>query len=164
MTLHKNRFCPVVVTLFILLASCAPVPEAPVSPSLEIERTEENGREIYHFVFTAGIRNENNDTLFSDVSGRIVVTGGGKNELFTVPFSLPLILPFDTAIVENSFTRDADDARPILDAFDVDRERLSREKRISGIFIDESGVRIEGLKLTKKNILSHLKNESARGK
>ena len=161
MRFGNNLFFSAVVIVLISFISCSPAPETTVSPSLGIELVQENGRDIYRFTFTAGIRNENDSTLFTDVSGEIVVSGENKKEIFRVPFSSAVILPFDTAIIEKVFTREAEEARPLLDAYEVDSDRLLREKKISGVFIDESRTRFEGLHLKRKNIVSYLKEVSA---
>jgi len=144
------------------LFSCAPAPEKLLSPSLSLESVDEVGGDAYRFVFSAGLRNENGMTAFTDLSGEVVVNSESGRILFRIPFDIPVILPFDTALIEKEFTRQGDDAMSLLDAFDVDRERLAAEKRVTGIYIDESRTVLKGFRFSRKNIVSYLKTQPSK--
>lgn len=150
------------LTLAVFLVSCAPAPEKIVSPSISVEEVEAVGGDAYRFIFTAGLRNENGMTAFTDVSGEVVVSSASGTELFRIPFEMPVILPFDTGLIEKEFTRQGDDAMSLIDSLDMDRERLARDKRVEGIYIDESRAGLKKFNFKRRNIVSYLKSQPSK--
>jgi hypothetical protein len=145
----------------LFLAGCAKVPEKLISPTLKIEPVMENNKPMYKMMLSAGIQNENNDVAFVNVKGTLFFTDPGKSDtrVFTVPFELPVILPFDTGIIELEKSYTEGEIMPLLRALGSNREKLANDKVLERSFTDARAIGFELNGYEKMNILDVLKEK-----
>jgi hypothetical protein len=152
------------MTLIVILGSglvcigCAKMPEKLVSPTLKIEPVVQENKELFKLSLNTGIQNENSDTAFINMKGLIVFNDAGTRVL-TVPFNLPIVLPFDTGIIEAEKTYTESEIMPLVLLLGSDKEKLLGEKVLERSFIDEKNISLELTGCEKKNILMVLKEK-----
>lgn len=151
--------CMAMTCLF--LAGCAKLPERLISPILKIEPTVSNGATEYTLTLSTGIQNENNDIVFLDMKGNIFFMGEKKSgvRVFSIPFELPALLPFDTGIIEVEKTYTENEIMPLLSFLGTDKERLAKDKVLERSFTDGETIGFELTGYEKKNILDVLKEK-----
>lgn len=142
----------------LVCIGCAKIPEKLVSPTLKIDPVVKDNKELYKLMVSTGIQNENNDTAFINMSGLIVFKDGG-NRVMTVPFNLPIVLPFDTGIIEAEKTCTESEIMPLVVLLGSDKEKLLNEKGLERSFIDEKIIGLELAGYEKKSILNVLKEK-----
>jgi len=110
--------------------------------------------------FSGGIKNENNETVFTGVKGTIafIEPESGK-QVLSLPFSLPVILPFDTGVIDIKKEYSEQEITPLIALLGLNKTELIKEKSTSSMFIDEKKVKIATLDYTKKNIISIIKEK-----
>ncbi len=137
---------------------CAKMPEKLVSPTFKIEPVIKDNRELFKLTLNTGLQNENSDTAFLDMKGLIVFKDADKR-ILAIPFRLPVILPFDTGIIEAEKTCTESEIMPLVVLFGSDREKLMNDKVLDRSFIDEKNIGFELTGYEKKNILDLLKEK-----
>lgn len=142
----------------LVLSGCAKMPEKLVSPTIKIEPVVKDNKELYKLMVSTGIQNENSDTAFVDMKGSVVFLDG-KTRVLAIPFMLPVILPFDTGIIEAEKTYTESEIMPLVILFGSDKEKLMNEKVLERSFIDEKNITFELTGCEKKNILDLLKDK-----
>lgn len=142
----------------LVFIGCAKMPEKLVSPTLKIEPAVKDNKELFKLSLSTGIQNENSDTAFVDMKGLIVFKDGGTRVL-TVPFHLPIVLPFDTGIIEAEKTFSESEIMPLVILLGSDKEKLLNEKVLERSFIEEKNIGFELTGCEKKNILDVLKDK-----
>ena len=142
----------------LVLSGCAKMPEKLVSPTMKIEPVVKDNKELYKLMVSTGIQNENSDTAFVDMKGSVVFLDG-KTRVLAIPFTLPVILPFDTGIIEAEKTYTESEIMPLVTLFGSDKEKLMNEKVLERSFIDEKNITFELTEYGKKNILDLLKDK-----
>ncbi len=142
----------------IVFIGCAKMPEKLVSPTLKIEPVIKDNKELFKLSLNTGIQNENSDTAFINMEGTIVFTDAGKRVL-TIPFKLPIVLPFDTGIIEVEKTCTESEITPLLVLLGSDKEKLMNDKALERSFIDEKNISFDLTGCEKKNILDVLKDK-----
>ncbi len=142
----------------VVFIGCAKMPEKLVSPTLKIEPVIQDNKELFKLSLSTGIQNENSDTAFVDMKG-LIVFKDGKTRVLTVPFHLPIVLPFDTGIIEAEKTFTESEVMPLVVLLGSDREKLLNEKVLERSFIDEKNIGLELTGCEKKNILDVLKDK-----
>ena len=151
--------CAAAASLFI--AGCARVPEKLISPTLKIEPAVVNNAPAYKLMLSTGIQNENSDIVFLSLKGNIFFGGSKKSggRVLTVPFELPVLLPFDTGIIELENTYSENEIMPLVRLLGSDRDRLAKEKSLERSFADDDTIGFELTGYDKKNILDVLEDK-----
>ncbi len=158
------KFCIMICSVaasFAMLAGCAKIPEKLDSPTLKIEPVIINHKEMFNLKLSAGIRNENSGTALVSIKGNIVFADpAGKNaRVLSVPFNLPIILPFDMGIIEIDKNFSEGEIMPLVALMGSDREKLMRDKILERSVQDERDIRLELTEYRKENILGILKGK-----
>ncbi len=142
----------------LIFIGCAKMPAKLVSPTLKIEPVVKDNKELFKLTLSTGIQNENSDTAFIDMKGLIFFSDAGTHVL-TIPFHLPVVLPFDTGIIEAEKTYSESEIMPLVTLFGSDKEKLLNEKVLERSFVDEKNIGFELTGCEKKNILDVLKDK-----
>ncbi len=147
--------------ILLVMAGCAKVPDEVLSPSLRVESTVTEGREVYTLNLSGGIQNENKDIVLSDVAGTIVLFDpdqkGGQS--FRLPFEIPAILPFDTGIIDIRKEYSEKEIMELVDVLDIEREEFYANRGIENLYVNERNIRIDDLEYDKENIIRVLKRK-----
>lgn len=145
----------------LLLSGCARIPEKLISPTLKIEPAVENNASAYKLMLSTGIQNENSDTVFLNMNGVIFFKGPGKSgdRIFSVPFELPVVLPFDTGIIEIEKTYPEAEIIPLIRLLGSDQDRLAADRSLERSFGDDKTIGFELTGYEKKDILDVLKDK-----
>jgi hypothetical protein len=147
-----------IVASGLIFAGCAKIPDKLVTPTLKIEPLVKDNKEMYKMMLSTGIQNENSDVAILNVKGTIFFSDTGSRVL-TVPFTIPVVLPFDTGIIEIEKTYAENEIMPLVTLLGSDKEKLLNDKVLERSFMDDKTI---GFKLTgfeKKNILVVLKEK-----
>ncbi|MBN1497981.1 MAG: hypothetical protein JXA07_14505 [Spirochaetes bacterium] len=145
----------------LLLSGCARIPEKLISPTLKIEPFVENNAPAYKFMLSSGIQNENSDTVFLNMKGVIFFNGPGKSDdrIFSVPFELPVVLPFDTGIIEIEKTYPEAEIIPLIRFLGSDKDKLAADRSLERSFGDDKTIGFELTGYEKRDILEVLKDK-----
>lgn len=159
MVSHSTRSVFIALCVFSLaFIGCAKVPEKLVSPTLKIEPVIKDGKELFRLMVSTGIQNENSSTAFLNMKGTICFKDEGSCVL-SVPFQLPVILPFDTGIIEVDKTYPENEIMPLIILLGSDKEKLINEKVLERSYIEEKNIGLTISGYEKKNILDLLKEK-----
>ncbi|MBN2160641.1 MAG: hypothetical protein JW807_14730 [Spirochaetes bacterium] len=167
MTTHIATKRITIVTVISIMASCvielscAKLPEKLISPTLKIETSVKDNKEAYKLMLSTGLHNENSDTALVDVKGNIVFTdpadSGGR--VLSFPFELPVILPFDTGIIEIEKLFSEEEIMPLVNLMGADKEKLQNDGGLERSLTDDKNVALELTDYQKKSILDLLKEK-----
>ena len=157
----KGTWIAAVIALALGAGGCAKTPEKLISPMLKIEPVVKDGKEAYRVMVSAGIQNENGDTAFLNVKGSV----GFRNPengtaVMTLPFSIPVILPYDTGVIEIDTTMEEPAVMPLVHLLGSDKEKLNTEKGLERTTLDEKIAMLAIDHCEKKNILKLLKERA----
>lgn len=146
------------IVIALSLAGCTKVPDRLITPTLAIEA---QGSAVYTLSLSAGLQNENSDIALLDVKGNVVFYDPDRSgaTVLAVPFELPVILPFDTGIIEVQKTYSEKEIIPLVTLLGSDREKLMHEKSMERTFIEKNKIGIELSGYQKRKILDLLKDK-----
>jgi len=149
----------VVLAVCLAATGCAKLPEKLVSPMLKIEPALVDNREMYRLTLNTGLQNENNSTALLDVKGSVYFKAAGSKSprVMTLPFVVPVILPFDTGLIDIEKTFAENEIMPLVKLLGSDREKLQSEKLLERTFMDDSTIGFEINGYAKKDIIDLLK-------
>lgn len=158
MVMRRGIVLGALIVIAVNLTGCAKVPDKLITPTLSIET---KGGEEYTLSLSAGIQNENSDIAFLDVKGNVVFYDPDSSgaTVLAVPFELPVILPFDTGIIEVQKAYSEKDIMPLVTLMGSDREKLLIEKSMERTFIEKNKIGLELSGYQKKKILDLLKEK-----
>lgn len=151
----------VIMASGVILAGCAKLPDKLVSPTLKIESAVKDNKEAYKLMLSTGLQNENSDTALLNVKGNIVFSDNESSgtSILSIPFEIPVILPFDTGIIEiEKFYTEAE-IMPLVNIMGADKEKLQTEKGLERSLTDDKNVALELKDYQKKDILDLLKEK-----
>jgi len=77
--------------------------------------------------------------------------------VMTLPFVVPVILPFDTGLIDIEKTFAENEIMPLVKLLGSDREKLQSEKLLERTFMDDSTIGFEINGYAKKDIIDLLK-------
>ena len=156
-TLKKELIFLLIVLLSI--TSCAKKPDTPLSPSVKIN-VEKNGDEkTFAVYFTCGLKNENDSTAFINTSGVIDIKNKNGSAILSVPFKIPVILPFETGIIQERIVLKPDQIMPLLDLLSISMDKLDSGEEQGNRFIEEQNIALKKLTLEKKDIKELLRSK-----
>ncbi len=149
----------VVLAVCLAATGCAKIPEKLVSPTLKIEPAVVDNKDAYRLTLNTGLQNENNSTALLDVKGSVYFRDAGSKtvRVLTLPFEVPVILPFDIGLIDIEKTFSENEIMPLVKMLGSDRERLQSEKVLERTFMDDTGIGYEITGYTKKDIIDLLK-------
>lgn len=158
MVMRRGIALSALIVIALNLAGCAKVPDKLITPTLSIET---KGGEDYTLSLSAGIQNENSDIAFLNVKGYVVFYDPDSSgaTVLAVPFELPVILPFDTGIIEVQKAYSEKEIMPLVNLMGSDREKLLNEKSMERTFIEKNKIGLELSGYQKKKILDLLKDK-----
>jgi hypothetical protein len=142
----------------LIFIGCAKMPDKLVTPALKIETVMKDNREMYKMMLSAGIQNENSDVVLLNVKGTIFFSEAGSRILM-LPFTIPVVLPFDTGIIEIEKVYTENEIMPLAALLGSDKEKLQKEKVIERSFVDDKNIGFELTGYEKKNILNILRDK-----
>jgi hypothetical protein len=150
----------VVVAVCLTAIGCARLPEKLVSPTLKIETTIVDNKEAYRLTLNTGLQNENNGTALLNVKGIVFFRDSASKSprVMTLPFEVPVILPFDTGLVDIEKTFSGNEIMPLLNLLGSDREKMQAEKTLERSFMDDGTVGFEITAYDKKDIIKLLED------
>ena len=154
----KKKF---ILSLIVLLGitSCAKKPDTPLSPSVKIN-VEKNGDEKNFAVyFTCGLKNENDSTAFINTEGMIEIKNKNGSAILSVPFKTPVILPFETGIIQERIVLKPDQISPLFDLLSINIDKLDSGEEPGNRFIEEQNIVLKKLTLEKKDIKELLRSK-----
>jgi hypothetical protein len=147
-----------IVVSGLIFAGCAKMPDKLVTPTLKIEPVVKDNKELYKMMLSTGIQNENSEVAFLNVKGTIFFSDTGSR-ILTVPFTIPVVLPFDTGIIEIEKTYAENEIMPLVTLLGSDKEKLLNDKALERSFMDDKTIGFELTGFEKKNILDMLKEK-----
>jgi hypothetical protein len=151
----------VILSSCLIVTGCAKLPDKLVTPTLKIETAMKDNQPVYKLLVNTGIQNENSDTALINVKGNIFFLDAGKAEkkVMTIPFELPIILPFDTGIIELEKTYTEKEIEPLLALMGSNKDKLQSDKNLERSFVDDKNIGFELTAYGKKNILDVLREK-----
>jgi hypothetical protein len=160
MKIHTTIAVCVLASL-VFMTGCAKVPDKLVSPTLKIEMVVADNKEVFKLTLSTGIQNENSDVALTALKGRIVFYDSGKKgaPVMSLPFELPVILPFETGIIEIEKTYTENEIMPLVMAMGSDKEKLLADRGLERTFMDDKGIGLELISYNKEDILDILKGK-----
>jgi hypothetical protein len=142
----------------LIFIGCAKMPEKLVTPTLKIETVVKDNREMYKMMLSTGIQNENSDVALLNVKGTIFFSDG-ESRLLTLPFTVPIVLPFDTGVIEIEKFYTENEIMPLVTLLGSDKEKLEKERGIERSFMEDKNIGFDLAGYEKKNILDILKDK-----
>jgi len=93
------------------------------------------------------------------VKGSVYFKAAGSKSprVMTLPFVVPVILPFDTGLIDIEKTFAENEIMPLVKLLGSDREKLQSEKLLERTFMDDSTIGFEINGYAKKDIIDLLK-------
>lgn len=148
-----------VIAVCLVAIGCAKVPEKLVTPILKIETAIVDNKEAYKLTLNTGLQNENSGTALLNVKGSIFFKDAGSKSprVMTLPFEVPVILPFDTGLIDVEKTFAENEIMPLVNLLGSDREKIQAEKVLDRSFMDDSTIGFEITGYEKKDIIELLK-------
>lgn len=146
------------LTMIVLITSCAKTPEKILSPSIKAEVVQVADKSFVIY-FTGGIKNENDSTAFLNLKGTALIISDSGEKLLTIPFSIPAVLPFETGIIKEKIDIKGETAEKIMNMFSVSVEKLGTPDEPGNRFIEDKNIKLESLKFDTKNIVRLLKEK-----
>lgn len=162
--------------VFVFAVSCAKVPEKFQSPSVKIDLSIEDNKEVYLLKFSAGIKNENNDIVIKNFKAKALVVEAEKNPglitkflhklsisknkvLLDLPVDVSVILPFEAAVIDIEQKLSDEEINPILTLLEINKEELLKNRTISGKYFEERNIELDILDYGKEDIIKLLKRK-----
>lgn len=162
--MKKGMIVPIqasaVAIAFCLFATgCAKLPEKLVSPTLKIEPVVVDNKESYKLTLTTGLQNENSSTALVNVKGVVFFNEAGKKSarVLPLPFEVPVLLPFDTGLIDIEKTFPENEIMPLVKLLGSDMERLRSEKGLERTFMEDNSIGFEITSYARKDIVELLK-------
>jgi hypothetical protein len=149
----------VVLAVCLAATGCAKLPGKLVSPALKIEPAVVNNTEAYRLILNTGLKNENSNTALLDVKGIVffLKDGSKSDRVLTLPFVVPVILPFDTGLIDIEKTFTEKEIVPLVKLLGSDMEKLKSEKVLDHMFMEDKSIGFEITGYAKKDIIDLLK-------
>ncbi len=150
-----------IALVLTVITGCAKVPDEVLSPSIRVESTVTEDREVYTLNFSGGIPNENKDVVLSNVKGDVVLFDPAQKNGRSVrlSFEIPVILPFDTGIIDIHRDFSEKEILSLVDILNIDREEFFENRGIDNLYIDEKNIVLDDLDYRKENIITVLKRK-----
>jgi hypothetical protein len=158
LNIYKKELIFLLIVFFGFTA-CAKKPETPLSPSVKINIEKKGEEKTYAAYFTCGLKNENDSTAFINVEGLIEIKDKNNTPVLSVPFKIPVILPFETGIVQERIELKADQITPVFNLLSISAEKLDSGEELGNRFIEEKNIAIKKLMLEKKDIIELLRGK-----
>jgi hypothetical protein len=157
----KNLLTILSLITVLVLSSCAKSPEGVESPSIKIEALTENEQETFKLRVSGGIKNENSHTALLDYTGKLnfIDPSDGGKVVESIPFKLPVILPFDSAVIDETVSRSEKDLEPLMKLLKINREELIKNRSVEKFNILNSLVKIDSVSYKTKEIIKLLKEK-----
>ncbi len=83
------------IVLLLAQVGCSKKPEKIHNPIIDVESKIENKKEIFNFTLKGAIHNKNSATVFKNFKASVVLKDK-QAILLSLPFSVPVVLPFST--------------------------------------------------------------------
>ncbi len=157
----KNLLTFMLLLTVLLFSSCAKSPEGVQSPSIKIEAVTENEHTTFKLWVSGGIKNENSGTALIDYAGTLnfIDPSDGGKVVESIPFKLPVILPFDSAVINETVSRSEKELEPLMKLLKINREELIKEGSVEKINILNSLVKLDAVSFKTKEITKLLKEK-----
>ena len=145
----------------LIFSGCAKIPDKLLSPTIKIEPMIKDNKEVYNLKLNAGIQNDNSDIALRDVRGAVVLYDPASKETqrITFQFEIPLILPFETGVIEIQNVYSENEIMPIVILLGSDKEKLINDKGMERSILDDKKVKLDISGYKKESILDILKRK-----
>ena len=147
------------MALFMSLSACAKIPEAPLSPSVKINIEKKGEEKIFAVNFSCGLKNENDSTAFTDVSGLIEIKNNAGITVLSVPFKSAAILPFETGIIQERIEMTSEQVAPLLELLSLKKEQIESGEDQGNRFIEDQNVVMKRPYMKKTDIIKLLRSK-----
>ncbi|MCL1864675.1 MAG: hypothetical protein FWF73_02560 [Spirochaetes bacterium] len=151
----KSFYTLIIISLSLLLISCAKKPEAPLHPAVIITIEQD----IFLVNFTCSVLNENENIAFTNLDGVVNIKDNAGSILLEIPFNIPVILPFAAASINETLELSEDAVTPVLTLLNIDKEKLKLSENIGKKYLDEKNIEFKDLNLEKKDIIELLRGK-----
>ena len=150
-----------ILSACLIFLGCAKIPDKLLSPTIKIEPVIKDNKEVYNLKLNAGILNDNSDIALMDVRGAVVLYDPASKETqrITFPFEIPMILPFETGVIEIQKVYSENEIMPIVTLLGSDKEKLINDKGMERSILDDKKVKLDISGYKKESILDILKRK-----
>jgi hypothetical protein len=157
----KNLLTILLLATVLVFSSCAKSPEGIKSPGLKIEAVTENDQEKFKLRISGGIKNDNPHTALLDFSGTLsfIDPSDGGKVVESIPFKLPVILPFDSAVIDVTVSKSEKELEPLMKLLKINREELKKNKSVERFNVLNSLVKLESVSYKTREIIKLLKEK-----
>ncbi len=119
-----------------------------------------DGSEIHRARVSGGITNENSSIALGAVKGSLVLSGAAEKEIvFSVPFSIDMILPFATGVIDENRVCSPEEIDALVRLLDIDRDEMARNRGSEGIYVEDNMVSLKIDSYEKHDIVTLLKGK-----
>jgi len=159
MIIFPKKELILMLSLFLTLTACAKRPEAPLSPSVKIAIEKKGDAKVFVVNFSCGLKNENDSMAFTGIDGIFVIKNSSSSVVLTVPFKMDVILPFETAIIQEAIVLTPDQITPLLDLLSIKKDQLESGDEPGSRFIEDQNISINKLEMGKTDIIDLLRSK-----
>jgi len=156
----KYRIVFLLISTLLLFAGCVKAPESVTRAMMKIDLSIVENKEVYSITFAGLLENVNNDTAFLDVKGTVELFDPAVGKTVeSFDFTLPEVLPFGEGEILVKKIRTEKEITPLLELFEVEKEKLVSGESGPGMNIDQKNIRFKNLEYRKENIITLLKEK-----
>ncbi len=157
----KNLLSILFLIPVIVFSSCTKSPEGIESPGIKIEAVSENKKESFKLMVSGGIKNENSGTALLNFTGKVnfIDPSNGGKVVESIPFTLPVVLPFDSAVINETVPRSEKELEPLMKLLKIKKEELIREGSVEKINILKNLVQLDSVSYKTEEIIKLLKEK-----
>ncbi len=153
----KYRTVYLFLSTVLLFAGCVKAPESVTRAMMKIDLSIVENKEVYSITFAGLLENVNNDTAFLDIKGTVELFDPVSDKTVeSFDFTIPEILPFGEGEIVVKKTRTDKEITPLLELFEVEKEKLVSGESVPVMNIDQKKIRFKNLKYRKENIITLL--------
>ena len=155
----KIKYTALLLAALLPFSACTKKPEQPISPSLKIGIETRETEKVYIVDFSCALKNDNDSTAFTNVTGTINIKNNSGAVLLQIPFTIDTILPFDSGVVLQRIELKEKEAVPLMAFFEMSPDKLESGEDAGARPIESENIEINGLKLVKIDIIDLLKGK-----
>jgi len=155
----KLKYAAALLALTAVFTACTKKPDQVISPSIKVSIEKRDAGKVCMIDFSCALKNENDSVAFKDIKGEFTVHDDSGKLLLNVPFSLQIILPFDSGVIMQRVEMKEDEAAPLMQFFSISMEKLESGEDTGARPLEDKNVRIASLKYEKKDIIDLLKGK-----
>lgn len=147
--------------MMLAFSSCAKSPEGVQSPGIKIETVTEKDQHTFRLKVSGGIKNENSGTALLDFTGKLnfIDPLNDRKVVESIPFKLPVILPFDSAVIDETVSKSEKELEPLMKLLKINKEELIKEGSVEKFNIRNSFIKLDSVSYQTKDVIKLLKEK-----